>query len=214
VAFSGRQRVLVAADSVPDSELPTTVMDMVKPEWRGRLGIAPSNASFQDFVTGMRNQIGDDATLAWLKGLADNDAFTFANNNAIVAAVGRGEIDVGLVNHYYLYQFLAEDPGFKARNHRFAPTDIGSLFIVTGASAVKGTKHQDEAAELVRRLLQEEAQRYFSDQTFEYPVAAGVEPAAVLPPVERVKVEGIDLDRLGGDLESTRKLIRDAGLEG
>jgi iron(III) transport system substrate-binding protein len=214
VAFSGRKRVLVAANSVPDAELPTTVMDLTKPEWRGRVGIAPSNASFQDFVTAMRNQIGDEATMAWLRGMADNDAFTFANNNAIVAAVGRREIDVGLVNHYYLYQFLAEDPDFAARNHHFAPTDIGSLFIVTGASAMKGTDNADEAAELVRRLLQEEAQRYFSDQTFEYPVAAGVQPAAVLPPVERVAVEGIELDRLGGDLESTRKLIRDAGLEG
>ena len=97
-----------------EAELPDTVLDLVKPEWKGRIGVAPSNASFQDFVTAMRFKLGDDATAEWLQGIADNDAFTFANNAAIVAAVGRGEIEVGLVNHYYVYQALAEDPSSPA----------------------------------------------------------------------------------------------------
>ena len=99
-------------------------------------------------------------------------------------AVGRGEIDVGLVNHYYVYQALAEDPDFPGRNHDFAPDDIGSLVIVTGASALDDAEQRRQAAELIAFLLGEEAQRYFSDQTFEYPLAAGVEPADVLPDVE------------------------------
>ena len=126
VGFSGRKRVLVFNPEITDeSELPTTVLDLVKPEWKGRIGVAPSNASFQDFVTAMRFKIGDEATAAWLKGIADNDAFTFANNAAIVAAVGRGEVEVGLVNHYYVYQALAQDPEFagdqpqlRGRRHR------------------------------------------------------------------------------------------------
>ena len=97
---------------------PTRCSISSKPEWKGRIGVAPSNASFQDFVTAMRFKLGDDATAQWLQGIADNDAFTFANNDAIVAAVGRGEIEVGLVNHYYVYQALAEDPEFAGDQPR------------------------------------------------------------------------------------------------
>ena len=214
VGFSGRKRVLVYSTKLNESSLPTSVFDLTKPEWKGRIGIAPPNASFQDFVTAMRNARGDDATKAWLKGIADNDAFTFANNNAIVAAVDRGEIDVGLVNHYYLFQALAENPSFKAKNHDFAPDDLGSLLIVTAAAVLKNSKHKDEAAQLAKFLLTEEAQRYFSDQTYEYPLADGVKASGTLPPIDFRKAEGIDFDKLGGDLESTRKMIRDAGLEG
>lgn len=215
VGFSGRKRVLAYnPEHLDAAELPNGVAELTDPRWRGRLGVAPGNASFQDFVTAMRLEQGDDATRAWLQGIADNDAFTFANNNAIVAAVGRGEIDLGLVNHYYVFQALAQDPGFAARNHDLAPDDIGSLVIVTAASVLAASDHRDEAVRLVRFLLGAEAQHYFSEQTFEYPLAAGVAPTEVLPPIEIVRREGVDLDRLGGGLESTRDMIRDVGLEG
>ena len=214
VGLSGRKRVLVYGTKLSENTLPTSVFDLTKSEWKGRLGIAPSNASFQDFVTAMRNARGDEVTKQWLKGIAANDAFVFANNNAIVAAVDRGEIDAGLVNHYYLFQALAQNPSFKAKNHDFAPDDLGSLLIVSTAAVIRGSQHSDEAAQLARFLLAEEAQRYFSDQTYEYPLADGVSAASVLPPIDFHAVEEIDLDRLGGDLESTRKMIRDAGLEG
>jgi iron(III) transport system substrate-binding protein len=215
VGFSGRKRVLVYNPQIVDeSELPASVLDLVQPEWEGRVGVAPSNASFQDFVTAMRLKLGDDDTREWLQGIADNDAFTFANNAAIVAAVGRGEVDVGLANHYYVYQALAEDPEFAGVNYDFPADDIGSLVIVTGASMLASSDSEDEAVELIRFLLQEEAQRYFSDQTFEYPLASGVAPSSVLPAVELTAFAGIELDQLGGDLQSTRAMISDAGLEG
>ncbi len=197
-----------------EATLPSSVLDLVEPEWKGRIGVAPSNASFQDFVSAMRFRIGDDATRAWLEGIAANDAFTFANNAAIVAAVGRGEVELGLVNHYYVYQALAQDPEFAAINYNFPVDDIGSLVIVTGASMLKSSDSQDEAEELIRFLLNDEAQRYFSDQTFEYPLAAGVEPAEILPEIELGGSADIELDQLGGDLQSTREMIRDSGLEG
>lgn len=215
VGFSGRKRVLAYdPDRLTGPELPKSVLDLVNPEWKGRLGVAPSNASFQDFVTAMRLKLGDDRTVAWLRGVAANDAFTFVNNNAIVAAIDRGEIELGLVNHYYVFQAIAENPAFRTRNHDFPKDDLGSLLIVTGAAVTKSSRNQEQAVALVRYLLQKHAQEYFSEQTFEYPLAAGVEPAKVLPPVNFGAVEGIDYDQLGGDLDSTRKMIRDAGLEG
>ncbi|MET0909841.1 MAG: extracellular solute-binding protein, partial [Ilumatobacteraceae bacterium] len=203
-------------ETTDEASLPTSVLDLVQPEWKGRIGIAPSNASFQDFVSAMRIELGDEATTESLEGIAVNDPVTFANNSAIVAAVGRGEIDVGLVNHYYVYQAIAEDPDFPGRNHNFAADDIGSLVIVTAASVLAGAEHTDEANELVEFLLSDEAQRYFSDETFEYPLANGVEPADVLPDVDLATASDVDLDfdYLGADLETTREMIRDAGLEG
>ena len=215
IGFSGRKRVMVYnTEALSENEMPSSVLDLTDPEWKGRLGVAPSNGSFQDFVTAMRLERGDDATLEWLEGLVENDVTTYANNNAIVAAVGRGEIDAGLVNHYYNYRFLAEDPNHDGANHEFATNDIGSLLIVTAASMVNGTDRSEQALELIRFLLAEDAQTYFSEETFEYPLAAGVQPAEVLPPIEFANVESIDFDELGGDLESTRALIREAGLEG
>ena len=217
VGVSGRQRVLAFNPQiVPEEELPASVLDLTGEEWSGRIGIAPSNASFQDFVSAMRIELGDEATTEWLEGIAANDPVTFANNSAIVAAIGRGEIDVGLVNHYYVYQAMAEDPDFPGRNHNFAADDIGSLVIVTAASVLAGAEHTDEANELVEFLLSDEAQRYFSDETFEYPLANGVEPADVLPDVDLAAASDVDLDfdDLGADLETTREMIRDAGLEG
>lgn len=217
VGVTGRRRVLAFnPDITPEDELPVSVLELTDPEWAGRIGVAPSNASFLDFVTAMRLQLGDETTMQWLEGIADNDAFTFANNGAIVAAIGRGEIDVGLVNHYYVYQALAEDPDFPGRNHDFAPDDIGSLVIVSGASVLGDANHPDEAEELIAFLLQEEAQRYFSEETFEYPLVAGVAPADVLPDVDLTAASDIDLDMddFGGDLDTTREMIREAGLEG
>lgn len=215
VGFSGRQRVLVYnQDLVDGDELPSSVFDLTATTWNGRLGIAPANGSFQDFVTAMRGQIGDEATQTWLEGLAANNVQTYANNNAIVAAVGRGEIDAGLVNHYYNFRFLDEDANHPGRNHQFATDDPGGILIVTGAAIIEGSDNPDAAAQLIDWLLLENAQRYFADETFEYPLASGIEPSGNLPAAEFDGVGGLDLSGLEGGLEGTRELISEAGLEG
>ncbi|MFW2381657.1 MAG: extracellular solute-binding protein [Acidimicrobiales bacterium] len=215
VGFSGRQRVLVYnQDSLDDDDLPSSVFDLSDPQWSGRLGIAPANGSFQDFVTAMRGTVGNDQTLAWLKSLAENDVQTYPKNSAIVAAVGRGEIDAGLVNHYYNYRALDEDPNHPGLNHQFDVDDPGNILIVTGAAIIEGSDNSDNAAKLIEFLLEEDAQRYFADETFEYPLASGVQPSRDLPPAEFSSVGGLDLGELSDGLEGTSKLIAEAGLQG
>jgi len=215
VGFSGRQRVLVYnADLVDEAELPSSVFDMTAPEWAGRVGVAPGNGSFQDFVTAMRVTEGDDVTMQWLDDLAANDPITYSNNSAIVAAVGRGEVDTGLVNHYYNYRALDEDPGLPSRNHQFAPDDPGSLLIVTGAGILADSDDPALATELIDYLLSPSGQEYFADETFEYPLAIGVEPSGDVPPIEFSDVSNFDYGQLGGGLEQTRQMIADAGLQG
>jgi iron(III) transport system substrate-binding protein len=213
VGITGRQRVLVYnTDLVDDADLPASVFDLTDPVYRARVGVAPSNGSFQDFVSAMRLAIGDDDTRRWLEGLVANDAATYPNNNAIVEAVGRGEIDMGLVNHYYNYRFLAEDPGAPSANHGFAAGDLGNLVIVSAAAVVDGTDQPEWAREFVDYLLSEPAQRYFSDDTFEYPLASGVQPSSQLPALDPAELPQVDIDALGEDLDTTVELIQDSGL--
>ena len=152
VGTSGRTRVLVYnTDSLSDDELPSSVLELTEPEWEGRIGIAPTNASFQAFVTAMRLDLGDDETRAWLEGMKENGAKTYEKNTPIVEAVASGEIDVGLVNHYYLALVKEEQPDAPIANHLFAGDDPGALVSVAGAG-VLASIDQEEDAEAIRRV--------------------------------------------------------------
>ncbi len=213
VGTSGRERTLVYdSESVEEADLPDSVFDLTGPEYKGRVAIAPSNGSFQDFVTAMRTLEGEDVAREWLEGMAANDVRTYANNNAIVEAVGRGEIDMGLVNHYYNYRFLDEDPSLPSRNHQFADGDIGNLVIPSSVSVLASSEHQEDAQAFVDFLLTPEAQAYFAEETFEYPLVEGVPTAAGVPPFASLRPpEGERADELGG-IEETGRMIAAAGL--
>lgn len=214
VGLSGRVRVLVYnTDLVEPSELPDSVLDLTEPDFKGRVAVAPNNGSFQDFVTAMRIELGEDVATEWLDGMAANDARPYANNTAIVEAVARGEVPMGLVNHYYLARAKAEDPSLPAENHYFAEGDMGSLLIVTAAAIVNGSDKSEEAGRLVDFLLSKASQEFFAQQTYEYPLAQGVEPDAALPPLDTVPTTTIDLDELGEGLARTAELIQDSGLD-
>jgi iron(III) transport system substrate-binding protein len=215
VGISGRQRVLVYnSEQVSEADLPDSVLDLPADRFAGKVAVAPSNGSFQDFVTAMRQLEGEEATAAWLKAMAANEPRTYANNNAIVEAVSRGEVEMGLVNHYYNYRFQRESPGTPSRNHRFAGDDVGALVIPSTASVLAGTDKAEEATRFVQFLLSQESQRYFSDQTFEYPLVTGVPAAEGLPPLTSLRSPDYDVDTLGGGLQRTVELIRASGFNG
>lgn len=213
VGLSGRRRVIVYnTELVDEADLPDSVLDLTAPEYEGRVAVAPTNGSFQDFVSAMRIALGDEATGEWLTGMAENDAPEYGNNNAIVEAVSRGEVPMGLVNHYYNERFLAEDPDLPSENHFLPADDVGSLLIATAAAVLESSDDKELAEELVSWLLGEEAQQYFTDETFEYPLAAGVEPNPALDPFTADEVFTIDYAKLGADFETTLDLIRESGL--
>lgn len=212
VGVTARQRVLVYnTEMVAEDELPESVFDLVEPEYEGKVALAPTNASFQDFVTAMRQAEGDDVTQEWLDGMVANDSPTYADNSSIVAAVGRGEIPMGLVNHYYNYRALDEDPDLPTRNYVFPADDLGSLLIDSTVAIVESTDHREDAERFVEFLLSREAQEFFSAETFEYPLAAGAAPAAELPPLDELQGPDVDLTEFG-DLRATAQMIDDSGL--
>ena len=213
VGISGRARVIVYnTERVDPSELPDSILDFTDPKWRGRIGWAPANGSFQAFVTALRLIQGEDAARDWLEGILANDPIEYPKNTPIVAAVAAGEIDVGFVNHYYLHRFLAEEgEGFGARNAYTAPGDPGTLINVAGAAILSSSDAQEEAAQLLAFLLSEEAQRYFTQETFEYPLIEGVEANADLRSITDLQPVQLDLSRLS-DLEGTLDLLRETGV--
>lgn len=215
VGLTGRSRVLVYnKDAVPTEELPEHVAELTGEEWAGRVGIAPTNASFQSFVTAMRVLEGDDVAAEWLSGMAANDPQIRERNGMIVADVDSGAIDTGLVNHYYLYELAAEQ-GVPAEDlnvalHFFTGGDTGALVNISGIGLV-GEQADGDAQALVDYLLSEAGQTYFVEQTFEYPMIEGIEPPAGLPALDELETPDIDLNDLE-DLQTTIQMITEAGL--
>jgi iron(III) transport system substrate-binding protein len=213
VGASARSRV-VAYDSreLKPDDLPDTILDFTKPEWKGRIGFPPTNASFQAFVSGMRLEIGDEKTREFLEGIKANDPKTYENNIQTEEAIARGEIDVGFVNHYYAYELRAEQKDFPVRNHFLRKGDPGSLVNAAGAGVLRTTDSKPDAERFVSYLLSRDAQAYFADELYEYPVAAGVSPPDGLPPLDDLQGPDIRLADLGGELRSTLQMLDEVGL--
>ncbi|MGH3901513.1 MAG: iron ABC transporter substrate-binding protein [Pseudonocardiaceae bacterium] len=214
IGTSGRARVIVYDPrQVPENDVPDSVFELTQPRWRGKVGIAPSNASFETFVTAMRALRGDDATRDWLTGMRANDVQTFDNNVLILKAVDDGVLQLGLINHYYWYEEVAEKGAAAVPSRlKFLPGgDPGSLVNVAGAGILRGSDHSAQARQFVEFLLNEQSQTYFAQQTKEYPLVAGVPAVADLPSLESLQSPQIDLSDLN-TLDQTLKMITDAGL--
>ena len=217
VGITGRVRVLAYnTDHLRDAQLPASVLALGAADWKlGDIGVAPTNASFVGFVSAMRLTEGDAKTKLFLTGLAGH-AKTYQKNAQIIDAIATGEVDTGLVNHYYLYEKLASDPTAPVANHYFAPTDVGSFVNVAPIAILKTAAHADEAQTFVQYLLTK-AQVYYANTEGEreYPLnetQPGLERVRDLPPLADIPGPDVDLADLGHDLESTIAMIRDAGL--
>ncbi len=210
VGVSGRARV-VAYDTrkLRPAELPDSIFAFTDRRWRGRIGLAPTNASFQAFVSAMRISVGDERTRAWLEGIARNRPVVLENNIQTVEAIAREEIEVGFVNHYYLYELRRERPDLPVENHFTRPGDPGSLVNVSGIGLLENSPEGRRFAEF---LLDVEGQRYFATDTDEYPLIPSVRPDERLRPLAEVQGPNVRLGQLGAKLPSTVELIREAGL--
>ena len=212
VGTSGRARVVVYnTDALSEDEMPDSIFDFTDPEWSGRIGWAPTNASFQAFVTAMRVLEGEDVARDWLEGIQANDPNVYEGNQPALDAVIAGEIDVAFINHYYLMQRLAEDPDVPAANHFLTDGDPGALVNVAGAGILATAPDAENAQAFVEFLVSEQAQHYFAEETKEYPLAGGVEADPALVPLDEIGTPQIDLSDLA-DLEGTLELLQEVGV--
>ena len=212
---TARARVIAYNTSkLQEKDLPASALQLVDPAWKGRVGIAPTNASFVAYVSALMEEIGESRTRAFLEGLKANGAKEYDNNVLILDAIANGEVDVGLVNHYYLYGEFKERPDAPVANYYpgQGPDGEGTFINVAGVGILKNSDKSEDARKLLEFLLSTTGQEYFRDETTEYPLAAGVAAIKELPALDGLKTIDVPLDRLGQDLSGSLQLIKDVGL--
>lgn len=214
VGVSGRARVLIYNPTLVDEEeLPASILDLTNERWRGLVGWAPTNGPFQGQVTALRVLLGDEAAREWLEGMLANDVVTYPENTNVVQGVADGEVAMGLVNHYYLYEYLAEDEDLadSLANHFFEAGDPGALVNVAGVGVLDTSDQPETAHTFIEYLLSEESQTYFAESTYEYRLIEGIPIAEGLTPLEALEPPDLDLGNLA-DLEGTLEMMREVGV--
>lgn len=209
---SGRVRVIVYNPTLVPTP-PKTIDALVAPEWKGRIGFAPTNASWQSFVTALRVLRGEAGARTWLEGFAANDPVPFEKNAAVRDAVNSGQVALGLVNHYYLYELIAAEgaDAVVAKNQFLSAGDPGGLVNVAGVGVLASSDRSAGGECFAWYLVSDAGQRYFVDKTFEYPLVEGVEQAPGLPAFGELQSPTLDLSDLR-TLAQTQELLADVGL--
>jgi iron(III) transport system substrate-binding protein len=214
VGTSGRVRVIAYnTETLSEDEVPSSVFELTDPRWKGKVGIAPTNASFQAFVTAMRLTAGDDRTRQWLEDMKANDAQVYERNTPIVEAVASEEIELGLVNHYYLALVKDEDPDAPVANKYLPGDDPGALVSTAGVAVLEDSDDREAAERFVEYLLSDDGQRFYAEEAeeAEYPLVEGVEPKEGLPALDSLQGPEVQLDSFGEELEVTLELLSETG---
>jgi len=212
VGVTGRVRVVVYNPSLAPTP-PTTIDGLLDPQWSGKIGFAPTNASWQSFVTALRILRGEEAAEKWLTAFAKNKPVAFEKNGAVRDAVNTGEVSLGLVNHYYLLEKIAAEgaSAVTAKNQFMAAGDVGGLVNVAGAGILASAKHSGAAQKFIDFLQSETAAEYFRTKTWEYILTKGATQAEGIPAFADLKAPSIDLSDLKS-LDVTQELLQKVGL--
>jgi iron(III) transport system substrate-binding protein len=209
VGISARSVALAVNASIAGSALPASVLDLSGPAWKGKLGVAPSETDFSPVVTAIIQAKGQNAAKAWLDGLKANSK-VYEDNEALIAAVDSGEVQAGIVDHYYWYRLRDEVGAGKVNSslHYFAAGDPGALVDVSGAGVVKSSTHQAAAQAFLAYLVSAPAQKIIAtSNSYEYPLRPGVVSSAKLPPLGAIVSPAVL-----GDGKPALTLLQDVGL--
>jgi iron(III) transport system substrate-binding protein len=211
MGISGRARVINYNTKLVQAEdLPNSVWELTQAKWRGKVAWAPTNGSFQSFVTAMREMEGDAKTLEWLKAMKANGVKDYRNNTSIVEALGRGEVALGLVNNYYLPNVKKTKPNIPVASH-YTNKDAGSMINVAGVAIMKSTKQKAAVEKFIGYLLRPTSQAYFAKVNYEYPLRKKAPGPSNQIPLNKINAPGINLSNLD-DLPGTLNLLQKAGV--
>jgi len=215
VGVFARENVLAYnTGMIQEAALPASLLDLAKPEWNGKIAIAPTDADFLPLVGAVVAMKGRRAALEWLKGLRDN-AMIFDDEEGVVAAVDRGAVATGIINNYYWARLRTEKGLEKMQSaiHHFAGGDVGGVMNVSGAAVIKSSRSQAAAQKFLAYLVSKPAQEMVSklNITFEYPLAAGVAANPLLKPTSELEPPALTLKQIGDDRDAAA-LLSEAGL--
>ena len=211
IGVTGRARVFAYNPEILTT-LPQSITDLSQPVYKSQLGIAPTNASFQAFVTAIMNSRGETFTQRWLESLVKNDVQIFPKNSAIVEAIDSGAISIGLVNHYYVWE-VSQGLGraINAKNGFFVSGDLGNMINVSGAGILKSSLKYATSESLINFLTSQKIQEDFVIKTLEYSLIANGKSPKGLPTLYAIGAPTVDLDSLT-NIQKTQELLIKVGL--
>ncbi|GLZ28549.1 iron ABC transporter substrate-binding protein [Lentzea sp. NBRC 105346] len=213
VGFAARSTVFAYnSKQLTAEQLPKSIVDVAQPQWQGKIGVAAAGADFQAIVSAVLEVTGEDATKQWLAGLKRN-AKIYPGNIAVMKAVNSGEIQGGVIYHYYWYKDRAEASANSKDTELkfFTDGDPGAFVSVSGAGVVKASKKQADAQKLVKYLTSKGGQQILSDsKALEYAIAKDATPNSKLKPLNELKPPPIDVAKLNGP--KVVELMQQAGL--
>jgi iron(III) transport system substrate-binding protein len=201
IGIAARSTVFVYNTSkLTEAQLPTSLMDLADPRWKGRWGAAPAGADFQAIVSAMLDLKGADATQAWLDAMKTN-AQAYKGNSAVMKAVNAGQLDGGVIYHYYWAgdQAKTKENSKNTKLHYFGNQDPGAFVSLSGGGVLKSSKHADAAQKFLKFVTGKTGQQVLQTGTsFEYPVGSGIAANPALKPLADLGAPAIDEAKLNG----------------
>ena len=210
--FAARSTVLVYnTDQVKPADLPTSLMDLAKPEWKGKVAFSPTGADFQAIVSAVLHLEGEARTKEWLAGLKRNGE-VYDGNNVVLQSVNKGDVETGIIYHYYWYRDQEEsgENSDKSTLHFFGNQDPGAFVSVSGAGVLKGSDHKADAQKFVNYLTSAEGQQVIADSyALEYTLNPKVDLGRGVKGLKDLDPPDVDVSDLNGP--EVVKLMEEAG---
>jgi iron(III) transport system substrate-binding protein len=211
IGVSARTSVLdYNTDDLKPDQVPTSVLDLADPKWKGKLGIAPGETDFQPIVTSIAHSEGQAAAEKWLDAVKANGAsHSYPDNETMVQEINQGKVEIGLINHYYWYRLKREEGASKMHSalSYLAPQDVGYVLDVSGAGVLKSSKHQAEAQKLVAFMVSAQGETILAQSdSYEYPVGSGVAANPTLKPFDQLQPTPLTIAELGDGSEAVSLL--------
>ena len=213
VGIAARSTVFVYNPSkLAEADLPKSLMDLAAPNWKGRWAASPAGADFQAIVAAVLELKGEAATLDWLKAMKTN--FTaYRGNSAVLKAVNAGQIDSGVIYHYYSFVDQSKT-GENSKNtslNYFKHKDPGAFVSLSGGGVLASSQHKEQAQAFLKWITGKDGQAILKNgNSFEYAVGKNAESNPKLVPLQQLDAPTVDVSKL--DSKKAVELMTQAGL--
>jgi iron(III) transport system substrate-binding protein len=213
IGIAARSTVFVYNKSkLSEADVPKSLLDLASPNWKGRWAVSPAGADFQAIVSAVLELKGETATLEWLKGMKAN-ATAYRGNSAVLKAVNAGQIDSGVIYHYYSFVDQSKT-GENSKNtsvYYFKHKDPGAFVSISGGGVLASSKHKEEAQAFLKWITGKDGQSILKNgNSFEYAVGQNAQSNPKLVPLAQLDAPVVDASKLNS--KKAVDLMTQAGL--